>query len=374
MKFPKADTACRPSTECVDYFHHEFDFLDLHTCWRKANLQGKHTIEAKRRENATWRKYFQNKYNIPKCNPQDIDWYKDNDVLWFYGPFFAHKESETAPLSRVPSSNSISDLKLKPSLKRMIRPKEILPVITTLKKTLSDSCLIDPNSEIEIERPLKDIESPVTPKDVVSEFFKQEKQKTKKHIRFSTDYKPTKHGFILQNFINHRDSLAEKEDATNSKCSSTIRRDSRGEREEFYSAEEIYVKEQIKTLDIQSDIQLQAIEISEEIFITKLCESPIPLRREIKDSFVYRQSSLLDLIENDAEYQQDTHLPYPPYEEDELEEEEDPEVIKQDTIRDQLVNQNVQYNVREYICDSIKNTIEIGLFVFHCAKSISFWQ
>ncbi|KAJ3276821.1 hypothetical protein HDV01_002876 [Terramyces sp. JEL0728] len=334
-------------------------------------------MEAKRRENATWRRYFQNKHNIPKCNPQDIDWYKDNDVLWFYGPFFAHKESESPTLSRVPSSNSLSDIKLKPSLKRKIRPKEILPVITTLKKTLSDSCLIDLNSKIYIERPLKDIESPVTPKDVVSEFFKIEKPKTKKHIRFSSDSKP-KHGFILQNFVNHRDSLGQQnDDANNQRAKSTVttRRDSKGEREEFYSTEEIYVNERVKTLDIKTadhDIKLQSIEISEKIIFTMVCDSPLPLINP-KDSFVYQQSSLLDLIASDTEYQQEKRLPYPPYEDDELEEEVDPEVIKQDQIREQLKNQTAGYNVKEYICDSIKNSIEIGVFLFHCAKSVSFW-
>lgn len=42
-------------------------------------------------ENASWRKFFQMKFALDKASPNALNWQKDNDVCWLYGPFFSYE-------------------------------------------------------------------------------------------------------------------------------------------------------------------------------------------------------------------------------------------------------------------------------------------
>ncbi|TPX41250.1 hypothetical protein SeMB42_g05654 [Synchytrium endobioticum] len=75
----------------VDYLSYEFNQFDLHSCW-KFNTKHKHSIiNGRRLENASWRKFFQMKFNLKTADPSSLNWQKDNDVCWLYGPFFSYE-------------------------------------------------------------------------------------------------------------------------------------------------------------------------------------------------------------------------------------------------------------------------------------------
>ncbi|KAI8902626.1 hypothetical protein BC833DRAFT_572719 [Globomyces pollinis-pini] len=186
MTFPTVDSRRRPGTEQIDYFHYPLDPMDLHSCWKKATVDSKSktkemAMHGKRRENATWRRYMQVHYHLPKLNPKELNWSKDSDRCWFYGPFYGnHKNTEPDSQSnRDNDSQDESPVKnnLKSVLKNKKNPKDFIPAIitnkNTLRKTASDTALFDQRKN-PLERPfVKDV-SPdlaITPKDIVKEFF-----------------------------------------------------------------------------------------------------------------------------------------------------------------------------------------------------------
>ncbi|KAJ3415198.1 hypothetical protein HDV05_005338 [Chytridiales sp. JEL 0842] len=42
-------------------------------------------------ENASWRKFFQIKFDLKTIDPATLNWQKDNDVCWLYGPFHTYE-------------------------------------------------------------------------------------------------------------------------------------------------------------------------------------------------------------------------------------------------------------------------------------------
>lgn len=71
--------------ECVDYFTHEFDALDLHYNWKKATKQ-----KLIRLENLTWRRFFQKQFHLKRLDPLLLNWDKSG---WFFAPL-AVKDSD----------------------------------------------------------------------------------------------------------------------------------------------------------------------------------------------------------------------------------------------------------------------------------------
>jgi hypothetical protein len=187
----------RPITECVDYFSYPFDSLDMLATWRKAteraksqcskiSLQGrrfalKENNSFFRRENAIWRRFFQLRGNggkgLGKCDPRKLDWSRDKDIYYFYGPFYANATNQESSSSIHSRRGSESTSTLKPVLKKKIYPKDYIPDIKikidcNLRRICSETALSDP------KRPRKDIlleKSPTTPKDIILQFFGDEK-------------------------------------------------------------------------------------------------------------------------------------------------------------------------------------------------------
>ncbi|CAG8566213.1 24779_t:CDS:2 [Gigaspora rosea] len=78
----------RPPKICVDYLSHEWNKEDdIWTCWRVMSKQKKEIANGIRLENASWRTWAKQKYNLKTVNPEKLNWLKDSDVTWLYGPF-----------------------------------------------------------------------------------------------------------------------------------------------------------------------------------------------------------------------------------------------------------------------------------------------
>ena len=74
-------------TPSVNYFSFEFDSVDLHHNWRFAT-SNKHDFTARRLENAAWRRFFQQKFQLPRISCKEIDY---TNRSWLYGPVSCHK-------------------------------------------------------------------------------------------------------------------------------------------------------------------------------------------------------------------------------------------------------------------------------------------
>lgn len=75
----------------VDYLSFSFNEFDLHQCWRNATKHKDSIINGRRLENASWRKFFQMKFGLKTIDPATLNWQKDSDVCWLYGPFHSYE-------------------------------------------------------------------------------------------------------------------------------------------------------------------------------------------------------------------------------------------------------------------------------------------
>lgn len=118
----------------VDYFSHDWKESDVSSCWRYIVLRRKDVANSARLENASWRTWTKAKYNLKTVAPESVNWLKDYDVTWLYGPLYdekphsfsltgsaddLHKGSEETPdTSKQPSNSSPSLPATKPILKK----------------------------------------------------------------------------------------------------------------------------------------------------------------------------------------------------------------------------------------------------------------
>ncbi|KAI9004856.1 hypothetical protein CLU79DRAFT_724048 [Phycomyces nitens] len=71
---------------CVDYLSYKFDEMDLAASWRVMTKKKKTVVDGIRLENASWRTWAKTKNNLKTISPQTLNWLKDSDVTWLYGP------------------------------------------------------------------------------------------------------------------------------------------------------------------------------------------------------------------------------------------------------------------------------------------------
>ncbi|CAJ0769276.1 13326_t:CDS:2, partial [Entrophospora sp. SA101] len=97
---------------CVDYLSHEWKKEDdIWTSWKAMSKQKKEIANGIRLENASWRTWAKQKYHLRTVNPEKINWLKDNDVTWLYGPFHTEDEfhlmkASSQPLPPLSNSNN----------------------------------------------------------------------------------------------------------------------------------------------------------------------------------------------------------------------------------------------------------------------------
>ncbi|KAK4085019.1 uncharacterized protein Triagg1_9 [Trichoderma aggressivum f. europaeum] len=81
------DTAVssRPSRQ-VDYLSHGWKEEDIWSSWRYIVTRRADFTNNVRLENASWRAWMKVKNNLRTVSAKSINWLKDNDVTWLYGP------------------------------------------------------------------------------------------------------------------------------------------------------------------------------------------------------------------------------------------------------------------------------------------------
>ncbi|KAF2874905.1 hypothetical protein BDV95DRAFT_626504 [Massariosphaeria phaeospora] len=116
------DTAVRPApSQHVDYLSYEWREEDIWSSWR--HIVGRRSIygERSRLENASWRTWAKNQFKLQTVSPETLNWLKDYDVTWLYGPLQPASsrlmsQNDSEPVSRLSKTNSF--LHKKPILKK----------------------------------------------------------------------------------------------------------------------------------------------------------------------------------------------------------------------------------------------------------------
>ncbi|KAI9297966.1 hypothetical protein K502DRAFT_323038 [Neoconidiobolus thromboides FSU 785] len=109
-------------SQCVDYLTHQWEFEDLALSWKAVSRHSDTSLNCSRLENASWRIWAKQRKNIPTLNPEKLNWYKENDITWLYGPLLKNKNpslTSSAPVSKSPSFVNAIPTQLKPALKKL---------------------------------------------------------------------------------------------------------------------------------------------------------------------------------------------------------------------------------------------------------------
>ena len=116
-------------TRHVDFLSHEWQEQDIWSSWKYVSLREKRKkynpkqglTNGERLENAAWRTWTKAKYDLKTISPESLNWMKDCDVTWLYGPLHVEKRTElyqdqSPPPSRLSTFSSF--LNKKPILKK----------------------------------------------------------------------------------------------------------------------------------------------------------------------------------------------------------------------------------------------------------------
>lgn len=134
----------------IDYMTGQIEIDQLHRCW-KDNKNSNDDISliipstiSKRLENICWRRMYKSIRNLPSVDPLLINWHKEEDITWLYGPNYSFDQisndeidddeysSDESNLSLDDEPYSSLDDDLPSSLK--ILPKHTIPPKITSKK------------------------------------------------------------------------------------------------------------------------------------------------------------------------------------------------------------------------------------------------
>ncbi|KZV68013.1 hypothetical protein PENSPDRAFT_31255 [Peniophora sp. CONT] len=70
----------------VDYLSHEWNEEDVARSWRNMTRQKNDIANGPRLENASWRTWWKQRNKLKTISPETLNWLKDSDVTWLYGP------------------------------------------------------------------------------------------------------------------------------------------------------------------------------------------------------------------------------------------------------------------------------------------------
>ncbi|KAH7120192.1 hypothetical protein B0J13DRAFT_568623 [Dactylonectria estremocensis] len=130
----------------VDYLSHDWKEEDIWSSWKYITTRRREYLNSSRLENASWRAWIKCKYKLKTVSPETLNWFKDCDVTWLYGPLQQDPSKiccADAELSSISPSKSNSQVSIdkKSILKRTV--PEIM-----LRRPLSPSSLLKQTASV----------------------------------------------------------------------------------------------------------------------------------------------------------------------------------------------------------------------------------
>jgi len=93
------DIQARLPSICVDYLSHDWAEEDVWASWRSMTRHKNEIANGVRLENASWRTWWKQRNKLKTISPETLNWLKDSDVTWLYGPL--HTAVEPVPPPKV---------------------------------------------------------------------------------------------------------------------------------------------------------------------------------------------------------------------------------------------------------------------------------
>ncbi|KAK7056440.1 protein phosphatase regulator [Paramarasmius palmivorus] len=121
----------------VDYLSHDWREEDVWRSWRNMTRQKNEITNGMRLENASWRTWWKQRNKLPTVNPETLNWLKDSDVTWLYGPLHTAVDWSPPPkprdhLERAPASaHDRLDLSTTPKQKSILKYRSISELLTS---------------------------------------------------------------------------------------------------------------------------------------------------------------------------------------------------------------------------------------------------
>ncbi|GAA5981986.1 hypothetical protein JCM10908_004693 [Rhodotorula pacifica] len=115
-----SEVTTRLPSICVDYLSHDWAEDDVWTSWKAMTRHKTEIANGVRLENASWRTWAKQRGKLKTVSPETLNWLKDSDVTWLYGPL--HTAVDAVPPPREATANerlgleslrSLSDAKIK---------------------------------------------------------------------------------------------------------------------------------------------------------------------------------------------------------------------------------------------------------------------
>ncbi|KKA30304.1 hypothetical protein TD95_004337 [Thielaviopsis punctulata] len=128
------DTAVRaiPSRH-VDYLSHDWREEDIWSSWKYVVSRRGEFSNSARLENASWRTWMKSKNKLKTVSPETLNWLKESDVTWLYGPLQTGSSGDGLISSNDPPSAASTT---KPILKKRSKSEVML------QRSLSASSLV----------------------------------------------------------------------------------------------------------------------------------------------------------------------------------------------------------------------------------------
>ncbi|RFU34300.1 hypothetical protein B7463_g2009, partial [Scytalidium lignicola] len=153
------DTAVRiPPSKHVDYLSHNWKEEDIWSSWKHVVSKKKAYNNSARLENASWRTWMKSKNKLKTVSPETLNWLKDCDVTWLYGPLQSGSDKSlrvgaSPPTNSRGISNSNSFLNKKPILKKRSMSEVMLQRSLSASSLVKQAAAAVQAQQLENERP-----------------------------------------------------------------------------------------------------------------------------------------------------------------------------------------------------------------------------
>ncbi|CED82742.1 Protein of unknown function DUF1752, fungi [Phaffia rhodozyma] len=122
------DVQTRLPSICVDYLSHDWTEEDIWSSWRTMTRTKNEVANGVRLENASWRTWWKQRNKLKTISPETLNWLKDSDVTWLYGPL--HTNVEAVPPPRISTTEDHLDLSSGKRAKPILKHRTISEILT----------------------------------------------------------------------------------------------------------------------------------------------------------------------------------------------------------------------------------------------------
>ncbi|SNX87455.1 related to REG1 - regulatory subunit for protein phosphatase Glc7p [Melanopsichium pennsylvanicum] len=138
-----AQIESRMPTVCVDYLSHQWTDEDVWSSWKAMTKQKNQIANGVRLENASWRTWAKQRGNLKTISPETLNWLKDSDVTWLYGPLHEHVESVPPP--KLATTADRLDLDDGHRVRSILKHRTISDMLNTPGQATSPSAELETN-------------------------------------------------------------------------------------------------------------------------------------------------------------------------------------------------------------------------------------